>query len=314
MSTGRQRSALVTGSSGFVGGHLVRRLAADGWSVSGLSLAPPAAAGEPPPDGVREYLGDIRDLEATRAIVAEAQPDVVFHLAAQASVPVSMRDPATDVLTNVLGSVHVAQAAAEAGARRIVFFSSGGALHGAPRSLPANEDTPIAPDAVYGASKIAAEHELGALCRHLGLELSVLRPGNIYGPGQDAAGESGVVAIFSSRMLAGEPVTIFGDGSQQRDYVYVGDVVEAALLAAGREPATCVIGTGEGTSTQRIFDTLAALTGYGQPPVYAAERPGDHAAIYLDPSRAREVWGWTPRTALEEGMARTVEWFREASG
>ena len=309
MSTGRLRNALVTGSSGFVGGHLVRRLAADGWSVSGLSLTPPAAAGEPSPDGVREHLGDIRDLEATRAIVAEAQPEVVFHLAAQASVPVSMRDPATDVLTNVLGSVHVAQAAAEAGARRIVFFSSGGALHGAPRSLPANEDTPIAPDAVYGASKIAAEHELGALCRHLGLELSVLRPGNIYGPGQDAAGESGVVAIFTSRMLAGEPLTIFGDGSQQRDYVYVDDV-EAALLAAEREPATCVIGTGEGTTTQRIFDTLAALTGYRQPPVYAAERPGDHAAIYLDPSRAGELWGWAPRTALEEGMAQTVEWFR----
>ena len=190
-------------------------------------------------------------------MVAEAQPEVVFHLAAQASVPVSMRDPATDVLTNVLGGVHVAQAAAEAGTRRIVFFSTGGALHGAPRVLPANEDTPIAPDAVYGASKIAAEHELGALCRHLGLELSVLRPGNIYGPGQDAAGESGVVAIFTSRMLAGEAVTIFGDGSQQRDYVYVDDVVEAALLAAEREPATCVIGTGEGTSTQRIFDTLA---------------------------------------------------------
>ena len=308
------KQALVTGSSGFVGGHLVRRLAADGWSVSGLSLAPPAAPGDPPPDGVSEHIADVRDLEATRAILAEAQPEVVFHLAAQASVPVSMRDPATDVLTNVLGSVHVAQAAAEAGARRIVFFSTGGALHGAPRSLPANEDTPIAPDAVYGASKIAAEHELGALCRHLGLELSVLRPGNIYGPRQDAAGESGVVAIFSSRMLAGERVTIFGDGSQQRDYVYVDDVVEAALLAAEREPATCVIGTGEGTSTQRIFDTLAALTGYGQPPVYAAERPGDHAAIYLDPSRAVELWGWTPRTALEQGMARTVEWFREASG
>ena len=304
------KQALVTGSSGFVGGHLVRRLAAEGWSVSGLSLAPPAGPGEPPPDGVSEHLANIRDLEATRAIVAEAQPEVVFHLAAQASVPVSMRDPASDVLTNVLGSVHVAQAAAEAGARRIVFFSTGGALHGAPRSLPANEDTPIAPDAVYGASKIAAEHELGALCRHLGLELSVLRPGNIYGPRQDAAGESGVVAIFSSRMLAGEPVTIFGDGSQQRDYVYVDDVVEAALLAAEREPATCVIGTGAGTSTQRIFDTLAALTGYRQPPVYAAERPGDHAAIYLDPSRAGELWGWAPRTALEEGMARTVEWFR----
>ena len=310
MSTDHRGSALVTGSSGFVGRHLVRRLAGDGWSVSGLSLAPPGDPAEPPPGGVVEYLADIRDLEATRAIVAEAQPEVVFHLAAQASVPVSMRDPATDVLTNVLGSVHVAQAAAEAGARRIVFFSTGGALHGAPRSLPANEDSPLAPDSVYGASKIAAEHELGALCRHHGIELSVLRPGNIYGPGQDAAGESGVVAIFSSRMLVGEPVTIFGDGSQQRDYVYVDDVVEAALLAAEREPAVCAIGTGVGVSTQRIFDTLAELTGYGRPPVYAGERPGDHAAIYLDASRARAVWGWTPRTSLEEGMARTVEWFR----
>ena len=218
-----------------------------------------------------------------------------------------MRDPATDVLTNVLGSVHVAQAAAEAGARRIVFFSSGGALHGAPRSLPANEDTPIAPDAVYGASKIAAEHELGALCRHLGLELSVLRPGNIYGPGQDAAGESGVVAIFSSRMLAGEPVTIFGDGSQQRDYVYVDDIVEAALLAAEREPATCVIGTGEGTAAH-LRHAGRAHRAIGQPPVYAAERPGDststpHALVnsgagrHAPPSRR----GWRARSS---GSAR----------
>ena len=155
------KRALVTGSSGFVGRHLVRRLAADGWIVSGLSLAPPGGPAEPPPDGVSEYLGDIRDLAATRSIVAEAQPEVVFHLAAQASVPVSMRDPATDVLTNVLGSVHVAQAAAEAGARRIVFFSTGGALHGAPYVLPANEDTPIAPDAFeteYPGQRAAFEH------------------------------------------------------------------------------------------------------------------------------------------------------------
>ena len=299
--------AVVTGSSGFVGAHLVRRLVADGCAVVGLSHVPPR---EPLPTEATEHLADVRDAAAVSRIVREAQPEVVFHLAAQASVPVSMREPVLDVETNVLGSVHVALAAAEAGARRLVFFSTGGALYGQPGRLPASETTPLVPESVYGASKIAAEHELGALCPHLGLELSVLRPGNIYGPGQDSAGESGVVAIFAERMLRGEPVTIFGDGSQQRDYVFVEDVVEAAIRAAVAEPATCVIGTGQGTTTLRLSEILALLTGYEQAPVLAAERPGDIAAITLDASRARERWGWEPQVAIEDGLARTVEWFR----
>ena len=299
--------AVVTGSSGFVGSHLAARLAADGCAVTGLSNTPPRLRS---PEGATEHLADIRDADAVARIISEAQPEVVFHLAAQASVPVSMRNPVADIETNVIGSVLVAQAAAAVGARRLVFFSTGGALFGQPDELPAGEHTPVAPQSVYGASKIAAEHELGALCRHLGLELSVLRPGNIYGPGQDAAGESGVVAIFATRMLAGIDATIFGNGSQQRDYVYVDDIVDAALRAATREPATCEVGSGRGTSTLEIFSHLAALTGYDREPVFAPERPGDPHAIYLDTSRARERWGWEATTSLEAGLAATVDWFR----
>ena len=299
--------AVVTGSSGFVGSHLAARLAADGCAVTGLSNTPPR---QPSPEGATEHLADIRDADAVARIISEAQPEVVFHLAAQASVPVSMRNPVADIETNVIGSVLVAQAAAAVGARRLVFFSTGGALFGQPDVLPAGEHTPVEPQSVYGASKIAAEHELGALCRHLGLELSVLRPGNIYGPGQDAAGESGVVAIFATRMLAGIEATIFGDGSQQRDYVYVADIVDAALRAATGEPATCEVGSGRGTSTLDIFRHLARLTGYDREPVFAPERPGDPQAIYLDTSRASERWGWEATTSLEAGLAATVDWFR----
>ena len=299
--------ALVTGSSGFVGSHLVARLAAEGCAVTGLSNTPPR---QPPPEGVTEHRVDIRDGDAVARTIAEARPDVVFHLAAQSSAPVSMRDPVADIETNVIGSVRVAQAAAAAGARRLVFFSSGGTLFGQPDALPAGEHTPMAPESIYGASKIAAEYELGALCRHLGVELSVLRPGNIYGPGQAAEGESGVVAIFAMRMLAGREATIFGDGSQQRDYVYIDDLIDATLRAATGEPATCEVGSGHGTSTLEIFRLLARLTSYEHEPVFADERPGDIQAIYLDPSRALERWGWAATTSLDEGLAATVEWFR----
>lgn len=300
--------AVVTGSSGFVGSHLAARLAAEGAAVTGLSHGPPP---RPHPEGVTERLADVRDEQAVTSAIGEARPEVVFHLAAQASVPVSMRDPAGDLATNAIGSVHVARAAAAAGARRLVFFSTGGALYGQPEVLPADENTPIAPQSVYGASKIAAEHALGALCPHLGLELSVLRPANIYGPGQDSEGESGVVAIFAKLMLAGRAPTVFGDGSQQRDYVYVGDVVEAALLAAAGEPATCVVGSGRGTATIEVVRLLARLTGWEGEPNFAPERPGDVRANWLDASRALERWGWSPRVALEDGMAAAVAWFRE---
>ena len=221
-----------------------------------------------------------------------------------------MREPDVDIETNVLGSVHLARAAIEAETRRFVFVSTGGALFGEPSVVPVSEDLKATPASIYGASKYAAERYLSILAASSDMELSVIRPGNIYGPAQNPHGEAGVVAIFAERMLRGEPVTIFGDGSQQRDYVYVGDVVEAALRGATEKPATCLIGTGVGTSTQTIFETLAALTGYEAPVQYGAERPGDIQRIWLDASRAKSIWNWTADVSLEEGMARTVDWFR----
>ena len=304
---GTQATALVTGASGFVGGHLVARLVREGMPVVALDSAAPRT---PFPAGVHDLRIDIRDHDAVARALAEARPAVVYHIAAQASVAISMREPELDIATNVLGTVQLARAAVAAGVQRFVFVSTGGALCGEPATLPVTEHTPVAPESVYGASKLAAERYLALLLGGSGTALAVVRPGNIYGPAQNPHGEAGVVAIFAARMLAGEPVTIFGDGSQQRDYVYVDDVVDAIVRAATAPPDTCLVGTGHGTSTRAIFDVLARLTGYARPPELAAERPGDIQRIWLDSTRARERWGWQPRTTLEDGLARTVDWFR----
>jgi UDP-glucose 4-epimerase len=298
--------AVVTGSSGFVGGHLAARLLREGVAVTGLDIAEPRAH---TPRDIRDVRVDVRDAAAVQRAIRDAQPEVVYHLAAQASVSVSMREPVVDIETNVLGTLHLARAAADAGARRFVFVSTGGALFGEPAVVPVDETMRTAPASVYGASKLAAEQYLAIVGSGDGMTVSVVRPGNIFGPAQDPHGEAGVVAIFTQRMLRDEPVTIFGDGSQQRDYVYVEDVVEACIRAATRDAASCLIGTGQGTSTQAIFDTLARLTGYQRAVQYGPERPGDIKRIWLDASHARAVWGWTPQVSLEDGMARTVEWF-----
>ena len=297
--------ALVTGSSGFVGSHVVDRLVEAGYAVTGLDRVPPR---HELPAGVDTIEIDIRHRAALEAAVLAVRPDIVLHLAAQTSVSVSMREPVEDIETNVLGTVYLAQAAAAAGAYRFVFVSTGGALYGQPAILPVTEDMPPAPESVYGASKLAAERYLPLVAPSL--VTSVVRPGNIYGPRQDPHGEAGVVAIFARRMLAEQPVTIFGEGSPQRDYVQVADVTDAILRAAEADPATCLIGTGQPTSTMEIYRELAALTGYEAAPVMAPARPGDIQRIALDASRATATWGWRPRIGLTEGLRETVAWFR----
>ncbi|TAJ17731.1 MAG: NAD-dependent epimerase/dehydratase family protein [Dehalococcoidia bacterium] len=299
---------LVTGTSGFVGTHLVRRLVADGHEVTGIDWQSPKRGVE----GWRDVRVDIRDDAAVQRAVADARPEVVWHLAAQASVSVSMREPRLDIETNCIASVTLARAAAEAGARRFVFTSSGGAMFGDPPEIPARDDTPVAPRSIYGASKVAAERYLQIVGLETGMEIAGLRPGNIYGPYQDPHGEAGVVAIFTQRMLRGEPCTIFGTGNDTRDYVYVDDVVEAQVRAASAPvPAFCLVGTGRETSTREIFDLLARETGYERPAVEAPPRPGDIPRIALDTSRARDLWQWQATVSLADGMARTVAAFRE---
>ncbi|HJM75887.1 MAG TPA: NAD-dependent epimerase/dehydratase family protein [Dehalococcoidia bacterium] len=307
MTVGPASPALVTGAAGFFGSHLVARLARDGCAVSGIDIAPDQRA---QPDGVRVVAADVRDSDALRRVIADLRPAVVYHLAAQASVTVSMRDPAHDIDVNVLGSVRVAQAAIEGGVQRLVFVSTGGALYGEPDQVPVTEAATPAPLSVYGVSKLAAERYLTVLAADAQIDLSIVRPANIYGPGQDPLGEAGVVAIFAAKMLRDEPVTIFGDGSQQRDYLYVDDAVDATVLAAVSEPAACLIGTATGTSTLDVYQLVARFAGYEREPKYEAERPGDIQRIALASERAKRLWGWEASTSLEDGFAATVDWFR----
>jgi len=299
--------ALVTGASGFIGCNLVHRLATEGVEVTGFDIRP---VRRPLPEGARHIEGDIRDPAAIAAAIASVRPEVVYHLAAQTSVSVSMREPRLDLESNVLGTLHVAQASIAGSVRRLVAYSSGGAIFGEPLALPAGDDDPKTPRSVYGVSKLAGDLLLPLLVEDADLEVSVVRPGNVYGPWQDPHGEAGVVAIFAMRMLANEDATIFGDGTQFRDYIFVDDVVEATLRAAQRTPAACIVATGTATTTREVFDAVARATGFERPPVMAPERPGDIHGITLDASRAREAWGWTPETAFDDGVQRTVDWFR----
>ena len=306
------QTAIVTGAAGFVGSHLVARLVREGWRVVATDLAQPGDAARRAGAGAgpAERSLDVRDAGAVSALVSEVRPDVVFHLAAQASVAASMRDPLEDVAVNVLGTVHLARAAVAAGVRRVVYFSTGGALYGEPLYQPVDERHPARPSSVYGASKLAAELYLEALTSTGGTSLAVLRPGNIYGPGQVHTREYGVIGIFAGRMLRGESVTIYGDGGESRDYVFIDDVVDAALAAAHGDPATCLIGSGVATPTRRIFDLVAEATSYDRAPRYEPARPGEIRGIALLPRLAGERWGWRPRTPLERGIPLAVDWHR----
>jgi UDP-glucose 4-epimerase len=227
------------------------------------------------------------------------------------SVRISVADPARDVATNVLGTVHVLEGARRGGARKLVFASSGGSIYGSPARLPVSERFAVAPASPYAAGKAAGELYLGAWRQMYGLTFTSLALGNVYGPRQDPHGEAGVVAIFCGSMLAGEPTRVYGDGRQTRDYVYVDDVVDAFVRAlSGGDGRRFNIGTGRQTTDIELHSLVAAACGAPDTPAHAPARIGDLRAIALDPTAARGGLGWTPFTPLPEGVARTVAWFR----
>jgi UDP-glucose 4-epimerase len=306
--------ALVTGGAGFIGSNLVDALVARGDEVTvvdNLATGRRENLEDALQNGATLEEVDIREAEAVGDVVGRTKPDVIFHLAAQIDVRKSVADPANDARINVEGTINVLSAAQAHGVGRFVNTSSGGAIYGEGRQIPAPEDHPIAPEAPYGLSKFCAEQYCEIFTRLHGLSTVSLRYGNVYGPRQDPLGEAGVVAIFCGHLLDGGKATIFGDGKQTRDYVYVGDVVDANLRAADSDVAGPInIGLGEEKS---VLDIVAVLNEYapdGFEPEHAPERPGEVQRIALDPSRAREELGWEAKVDLTEGLKRTLDSLR----
>lgn len=307
------RRAVVTGGAGFVGSHLVEVLRDRDWSVlvvDDLSSGQMGNLTAAKHRGVQVHVTDVRAPEVAD-VLGRFGPEVVFHLAAQSKVRPSMDDPIHDAEINVIGTLNVLQASLSAGARKVCFASSGGAVYGDGVKLPAKETAAKSPASPYGISKKIVEDYFRWYREVHGLEYTLLALANVYGPRQDASLEGGVVAIFVQAMLEGRRPTIFGDGRQTRDFVYVGDVCDAFVRAADTADGFFLnVGTGTDTSIDRLYELIAGATGFPSRPEYAAAKPGDIYRSVIDPSRAKRELGWEPWTPLAEGLQRTVEWAR----
>lgn len=298
---------LVTGGAGFIGSHVAERYLADGHEVA---IVDDLSTGhlENVPVGATFYRCDIRQPELAE-IFQEFRPEVVCHLAAQMSVRISIQRPRFDADTNVVGTINMLECAIAAGTRKVIYASTGGALYGEPQYLPCDEEHPIVPISHYGISKHTVEHYLELYSFLYGLDYTVLRFPNVYGPRQDPEGEAGVVAIFSGLLLQNKPATIYGDGLQQRDFVYVSDVAEANALALSRgSRSTINLGSGVGTSVLEVYEALTEVIGCDRPPRFETTRAGEVYRIFLTNERARALLGWQPQVGLLEGMQRTVSW------
>jgi UDP-glucose 4-epimerase len=305
-------NVLVTGGAGFIGSHVVDVMIEAGHNVSIVDNLWEHGGGrkENVNPKARFYQVDVRSAELGEVMEKE-RPEAVCHLAAQHSVAISTANPRHDAEVNILGLINLLEAATRVGARKVI-FSSSGATYGTVEKMPVDEKTPQNPQSPYGITKYASEFYLRFWKDMHGLDFTLLRYGNVYGPRQDPTGEAGVIAIFARRILLGEPVRIDWDGEQQKDYVYAGDVARANLLSLerGSREAYC-IATGSGTSVNELYRKLTEITGNKVEIVRAPRRPGDIYLTYFDCSKAERELGWRAEMALEEGMRHTVDYFKK---
>lgn len=301
----------LTGGAGFIGSHVAEAYLQAGHEVVAFdNLSAGLRANVP--EGVRLHEVDVHSREFERRL-RELQPDVINHHAAQSSVKVSTGDPVRDLEANGGATARIAALAVDIGVRKVIYAASGGTVYGNPIALPTPETHPARPESPYGLSKWVGEQYLHLFHRQYGLDYTILRYGNAFGPRQDPYGESGVVAIFVARLIAGSTCTIDGDGEQKKDYLYVGDVARANLLALDRGSAgTYNIGSGAGTSVNQLYAALQRATGSTKPPHHGPPRPGDVRNFWLDCTLAREELGWEPTTSLAEGIGLTVDAMRAA--
>jgi UDP-glucose 4-epimerase len=303
---------LVTGGAGFIGSHVVDAYVAAGHEVAILDNFSTGSEANLNPAAEAHRL-DVRDQPGVEKVIGSFRPDIVNHHAAQAEVPKSVADPTFDAQVNIIGGLNLLKACIDHSVKKVIFISTGGALYGEPDVVPSDEDHPVRPLSPYGTSKYCFEQYLGTFKRTFGLEFTVLRYANIYGPRQDFHAEEGrVVAIFASRMLAGKPVTIDSDGEQSRDMLHVGDVATANIAALERGAGgTYHVSSGTPVTINDIYRKLALLTEYKQAPNHGPQRKGDVYRIALDNSRAHRDLDWDPRVDLEEGLSLTVDYFRQ---
>jgi UDP-glucose 4-epimerase len=312
------KRALVTGGAGFIGSHVCDLFVANGWDVEVIDDLS-SGKRENVPAEARLHVLDVRSADVER-LVADGRFDAIVHLAAQIDVRRSVADPVFDVGVNVAGTLNVLEAlrsSADSERTRFVFTSTGGALYGDAVRPPTSETAPKDPDSPYGVAKLSAEYYLAYYARVHGLDTASVRFGNVYGPRQDPHGEAGVVAIFCGRILDGQSLVVFGDGTQTRDYVHVSDVARATYVVAtadlpapsGVDGRAFNVGTGVGTSVLDLASALRAAARAPAPIVFAPKRAGELQDAFLSIDKARTVLGWFPRITLAEGLAETFEWF-----